>query len=55
MESVQSGIFDIILIVIIILVNALFVAVEYALVRVRSTELDAIINQGNKQAKLSKR
>ncbi len=55
MESVQSGFFDIVLIVIIILVNALFVAVEYALVRVRSTELDTIINQGNKQAKLSKK
>lgn len=54
MESVQSGIFDVVLIVIIIIVNALFVAVEYALVRVRSTELDAIINKGNKQAKLSK-
>lgn len=55
MESFQSGFFDIVLIALLILVNALFVAAEFALVRVRSTELDAIINKGNKQAKLSKK
>jgi CBS domain containing-hemolysin-like protein len=55
MESFQSGFFDIVLIALLILVNALFVAAEFALVRVRSTELDAIIYKGNKQAKLSKK
>ncbi|MBP9095199.1 MAG: HlyC/CorC family transporter [Ignavibacteria bacterium] len=55
MESFQSGFFDIFLIALLIIVNALFVAAEFALVRVRSTELDAIINKGNKQAKLSKK
>lgn len=55
MESFQSVFFDAFLIATLIIVNALFVAAEFALVRVRSTELDAIINKGNKQAKLSKK
>ncbi|MBS1514338.1 MAG: HlyC/CorC family transporter [Bacteroidetes bacterium] len=55
MESFQAGFFDIFLIVLLIIVNALFVAAEFALVRVRSTELDAIIHKGNKQARLSKK
>lgn len=55
MESAQSVFFDGLLIATLIIVNALFVAAEFALVRVRSTELDAIINKGNKQAKLSKK
>jgi CBS domain containing-hemolysin-like protein len=55
MESFQSIFFDTFLIASLIIVNALFVAAEFALVRVRSTELDAIINKGNKQAKLSKK
>lgn len=55
MESFQAGFFEIFLIAVLIIVNALFVAAEFALVRVRSTELDAIINKGNKRAKLSKK
>jgi len=55
MESFGSGFLDIFLLGLLIFVNALFVAVEFALVRVRSTELDAIINKGNKRAKLSKK
>lgn len=37
-----------------ILVNAVFVIIEYAIVRVRSSEIEALINRGNVRAKKAK-
>ncbi len=42
------------LIIVLILVNAVFVVTEYAIIRVRTTELDALISGGNARAKRAK-
>lgn len=42
------------LIFILILVNAIFVIAEYAIIRVRSTEIDALVAQGSLKAKSAK-
>jgi CBS domain containing-hemolysin-like protein len=42
---------QLILIFVLILVNAVFVVTEYAIVRVRSSEIDALIKRGNLRAK----
>jgi len=42
---------QLLLILILILVNAIFVVTEYAIIRVRKTELDALIEGGNLKAK----
>ncbi len=51
---VESLLFEIILIFLLVLVNAFFVATEFAIVRIRSTELDPYILKGNSRAKLAK-
>lgn len=43
------------LIFVLILVNAIFVIAEYAIVRVRSTEIDALAHKGNLRAKTAKK
>lgn len=43
------------LIFVLILVNAIFVIAEYAIVRVRSTEIDALVHKGNLRAKTAKK
>jgi CBS domain containing-hemolysin-like protein len=45
---------QLILIFVLILVNAVFVVTEYAIVRVRSSEIDALIKRGNLRAKGAK-
>jgi len=51
----DSGILgQLIFIFILIAVNALFVLSEYAIVRVREIELDTLIKQGSRRAKLAK-
>jgi len=52
--EVESTLFEIILIFLLILVNAFFVAAEFAIVRIRSTELDPYIEKGNHRAKTAK-
>ncbi|HRE10459.1 MAG TPA: hemolysin family protein [Ignavibacteria bacterium] len=42
------------LIAILILVNAIFVVTEYAIIRVRTAEIDALVRKGNVKAKLAK-
>lgn len=42
------------LIIVLILVNAVFVVTEYAIIRVRTAELDALISGGNARAKRAK-
>lgn len=39
---------------VLILVNAIFVVTEYAIIRVRTAEIDALIRKGNVRAKLAK-
>ena len=52
--EIQNFILEIIVIFIFIFLNALFVAVEYALVRIRVSEIETLIQKGNKKAKVVK-
>ena len=54
MESVESLIFEIILIFTLIFFNALFVAVEYAIIKLRNSELETLLKGGNIRAKATK-
>jgi CBS domain containing-hemolysin-like protein len=45
---------DLILIIFLILLNAFFVAAEFAMVKVRSSQIDLKINQGSSRAKIAK-
>ena len=45
---------DLILIIFLILLNAFFVAAEFAMVKVRSSQIDLKINQGSARAKIAK-
>ncbi|MBE2256737.1 MAG: HlyC/CorC family transporter [Ignavibacteria bacterium] len=46
MESASSYLFEFFIIFLLIFFNALFVATEYAIVRVRSSEIEALMKQG---------
>ena len=46
MESASSYLFEFFIIFLLIFFNALFVATEYAIVRVRSSEVEALMKQG---------
>ncbi|HEY5122615.1 MAG TPA: hemolysin family protein, partial [Ignavibacteria bacterium] len=54
MVTVQSFILELIVIFIFIILNALFVAMEFALVRIRMTEIETLITKGNNKAKIVK-
>lgn len=45
---------DLILIIFLILLNAFFVAAEFAIVKVRASQIDLKIQQGNARAKIAK-
>jgi CBS domain containing-hemolysin-like protein len=51
MAEIQSILFEIVIIFVFIFANALFVATEYAIVRIRSSELEALIKKGNVKVK----
>ncbi len=46
--------FNIFLVLFLVFLNALFVAAEFAMVKVRSTRLDTLIHEGNTRAKFAK-
>ena len=52
--EVESTLFEVILIFLLILVNAFYVAIEFAIVRIRVTELEPFIAKGNHRAKVAK-
>ncbi|MFI5145118.1 MAG: hemolysin family protein [Ignavibacteria bacterium] len=52
--EVESTLFEVILILLLILVNGFFVAAEFAIVRIRSAELEPYIEKGNHRAKTAK-
>lgn len=54
MLELQSTLFEIIIIFAFIFFNSLFVAVEYAIIRVRNSELDPLVQKGNLKAKSTK-
>ena len=54
MLELQSTLFEIIIIFAFIFLNSLFVAVEYAIIRVRNSELDPLVQSGNLKAKSAK-
>ena len=47
----ESEFLNIVIILILILVNAYFVALEFAIVQIRSSKIDTLIEDGNKRAK----
>lgn len=51
---VESYLFQFIVILLLVLVNAFFVGAEYAIIRLRITELDAYVAKGDPKAKLAK-
>ena len=50
----ESEFLNIVIILILILVNAYFVALEFAIVQIRSSKIDTLIEDGNKRAKKCK-
>ena len=55
MDSDSFSMVSFILIFILLFLNGFFVAAEFAVVKVRSTKIDQLINEGNKRAKYVKR
>ncbi len=53
--AIESILFEIILVILIILANAFFVAAEFALVKVRSTEIQALAQSKNKRAQIAEK
>ncbi len=51
MVELESTLFEIIVIFILIFFSAIFVAMEFSMIRVRNSELEPLIEQGNKKAK----
>jgi len=54
MINIESVLLEILLIFMLVFVNALFVATEYAIVRTRTTELELLISKGSSNAKITK-
>ncbi len=52
---VESLLFEIIFVLFIVLFNAFFVAAEFSIVKVRSTQLDALAKKDNQRAKIAKK
>src|SRR5919198_133214 len=52
MESVSDRVWGVGIVVALVLVNAFFVAAEYALVRVRRTRMEALAAQGSRLARV---
>lgn len=46
----ESELLNVIIIIILILINAYFVALEFAIVQIRSSKIDTLIEEGNKRA-----
>jgi CBS domain containing-hemolysin-like protein len=51
MIELQSTLFEIIVLIVLISLNALFVAMEFSIIRVRNSELESLVDEGNKKAK----
>jgi CBS domain containing-hemolysin-like protein len=51
--EVESILFEIIVVVILVFLNAFFVATEFALVKVRSTQIQPLVEKQNKRAKIA--
>ena len=52
---VESLLFEIIFVLFIVLLNAFFVAAEFSIVKVRSTQLDTLAKKDNQRAKIAKK
>lgn len=50
----ESQLLNVVIIAILILINAYFVALEFAIVQIRSSKIDTLIQEGNKKAKKCK-
>ncbi|HMT11858.1 MAG TPA: CNNM domain-containing protein [Ignavibacteria bacterium] len=51
--QLESILFEVIIVMLIILANAFFVAAEFAIVKVRSTQLEPLANENNQRAKIA--
>src|SRR6266704_4743452 len=54
-ETVTSLLLKILAVVALVLLNGFFVAAEFALVKVRQTQLDPLIAKGHRRARLARR
>ena len=53
--EIESLLFEIILVILLVLANAFFVAAEFAIVKVRSTQIQPLADKDNKRAKVAVR
>ena len=51
--QVESILFEVISVILLILANAFFVAAEFAIVKVRSTQIQALAEKNNRRAKIA--
>lgn len=54
MLELQSTLFEVIIIFVFIIMNAVFVAIEFSIVKVRNSELETLIEKGNLKASMVK-
>lgn len=54
MQEIQSTLFELIVVLTFIFLNALFVAMEFSIIRVRNSELEPLVEEGSKKAKMVK-
>ncbi len=54
MKEIQSILFEVIVIFAFIILNAIFVAIEFSIIKVRNSELETLIENGNLKAKKAK-
>lgn len=50
-----STLFNLLFVMVLVLLNGFFVAAEFAMVKVRSTRIDTLLNEGNTRAKFAKK
>ena len=55
MEDITTIIIKLVLVVLLVLMNGFFVAAEFAVVKVRGSRLEALINEGNNRAAYAKK
>ena len=55
MDDITTIIIKLILVILLVLMNGFFVAAEFAVVKIRSSRLETMINEGNNRAVYAKK
>src|ERR1041385_2503912 len=53
-QSLSSSVLNALLVFVLVLLNAFFVAAEFALVKIRETQLDTLVAKGHRRAKIAR-